>query len=99
MERSESRSIVRSTVCEVARPDAASVFAVGHTFRLRVLYGFQLVPRRAEPQVVTGSPGFIALYGIVLHDVCSSSESLKAAVRASDSRLNGERATESTATN
>jgi hypothetical protein len=99
MERSESRSIVRSTVCAVARPDAASVFAVGHTFRLGVLYRFQLVPRRAEPRVVAGSPGLIALYGIVLHDVCSSSESLKAAVRASDSRLNGERANESATTN
>jgi hypothetical protein len=90
--------MVRSTVCEVARADAASVFAVGHSSRLRVLYGFQLVPGRTEPQVVAGSPGFIALYGIVLHDVCSSSESPKAAVRASDSRLNGERANESTTT-
>jgi len=39
------------------------------------------------------------MYGIVLHDVYSSSECLKAAVRASDSRLNGERANKRTRTN
>src|SRR6202035_3315075 len=99
IERWASRSSVRSTVDGVARPAAASVFAVGHSLGLHVLDGIKLVPRRAERGVVAGSPGLVTLYGIVLHDVLLLFRDLKAAARASDSRLNGERANGSTRTN
>src|SRR6202011_4755648 len=100
IERSECRSSVRSTVCGVARPAAASVFAVGDSLGLELLDGIRLVPRRAGRRVVAGSPGLIAVYGIVLHDVFSFLfESQKAAVRASDSRLDGERANGTTRAN
>jgi len=65
MPRSDRRSSARSTVTDVARPPAVSVFGVGDSFVLRVRRTSLLEPGRAGSRMIGRSPGLVVFYRMV----------------------------------
>jgi len=61
MPRSDSRSSARSTVGLAARPVAVSVFAVRYSFVLGGRRRIDVIPGRAGPRMISGSPGLVSL--------------------------------------